>query len=117
MTARFPDRGVVERAIAIQINPAQIHLSQRLLQSQPRLDITKVKIRQGEIIVVENLPTYHLRGSYQVNLSLPKHRFRQNQPFDIYIQQQKQNKSWRLLVPNSIDKNSWHGYLIKKFGS
>lgn len=119
MTARFPNHGVVERAIAMQINPAQIHLSQNLLQSQPQLDITKVKIRQSEITIVENLPTYHLRGNYQVNLHLPRHEFRQNQLFDIYIQQQKQNKSWRLLIPASIDRNSkssWHSYLIKKLG-
>lgn len=103
----------------MQINPSQIHLSQNLLQSQPRLDITKVKIRQSEIIVVENLPTYHLRGSYQVNLHLPRHKFKQNQPFDLYIQQQKQNKSWRLLIPKSIgsnSKSSWHSYLIRKLG-
>jgi hypothetical protein len=118
MTARFPNREVVERAIAMQINPAQIHLSQNLLQSQPKLDITKVKIRQSEITIVENLPTYHLRGSYQVNLNLPRHKFKQNQPFNIYIQQQKQNKSWRLLIPKSVSKNTknmrfnWHSYLI-----
>jgi uncharacterized protein YjbK len=118
MTARFPSYGVVEMAIAMQINPAQIHLSQNLLQSQPQLDITKVKIRQSEITVVENLPTYHLRGSYQVNLQLPRHKFKQNQLFDLYIQQQKQNKSWRLLIPESVNKNTkniilnWQSYLI-----
>lgn len=117
MTARFPDHGVLERAIAMQINPSQIHLSQNLLQTQPNLDIAKVKINNSEIIVVDNLPTHHLRGNYQVNLNLPRHKFKQNQPFDLYIQQQKQNKSWRLLIPEFVDnkrniKPIWHSYLI-----
>jgi len=117
MTARFPNHGVVERAIAMQINSAQFHLSQNLLQAPPKLDITKVEINNSEILVVENLPAYHIRGNYQVNLQLPNHKFNQKQPFDIYIQQQKQNKSWRLLIPG-FGRNSknirftWHSYLI-----
>ncbi len=101
----------------MQINPSQIYLSQNLSQSQPRLDITKVKIRHSEITVVENLPTYHLRGSYQVNLHLSRHKFQQNQPFDLYIQQQTQNKSWRLLILKYVDHQKishWHSYLINR---
>ena len=118
MTARFPNPEVVEKAIAMQINPSYIHLSENLLQAPPKLDITKVEINNSEIIVVDNLPAYHLRGNYQVNLQLPNHKFNQKQPFNIYIQQQKQTKSWRLLIPNSVDENpkntrfNWHSYLI-----
>ncbi len=118
MTARFPDNKVIEKAIAMQVNPAQIHLSENLLQAPPKLDITKVEINNSEIIVVDNLPAYHLRGNYQVNLQLPNHKFNQKQPFNIYIQQQKQTKSWRLLIPNSVGENpkntrfNWYSYLI-----
>ncbi len=118
LTARFPHHWVVEKAIAMQINPSHLHLSQNLLQTQPKLDITKVEINNSKILVIDNLPTYHLRGSYRVNLQLPNHKFNQKQPFNIYIQQQKQNKSWRLLIPNSVGENlkntkfNWHSYLI-----
>jgi len=118
MTARFPSNGIVEKAIAMQIYPPQNHLSQNLLQPHPRVAITKVQVQKTEITVVENLPTYHLWGSYNVTLQLPRHEFKQNQLFDLYLQQQKQNKSWRLLVPdlpNSYKKprnTSWHSYLV-----
>jgi len=118
MTARFPSDGIVEKAIAMQIYPPQNYLSENLSQPHPRVAITKVQVQKTEINVVENLPTYHLWGSYDVTLQLPRHEFKQSQFFDLYLQQQKQNKSWRLLIPNfsnprkNTENTSWHSYLI-----
>jgi len=116
MTARFPSNTVVERAIAMEIAPFYRHLSQELSQPNPKMDITKIHFQKTAIVVLENLPAYHLQGSYNLTLSLPHRHLKENQFFDLYIQQQKQNKSWRLIVPEtfSATKDSiLHNYLIQ----
>jgi hypothetical protein len=128
LSVRFPSDRVVARAIARQISPIYSHLSQKLSQPDPNVEISKVQVKSIVTIVVEKLPTYHLRGTYNLTLKLPHHEFKENQSFDLYVQQQRQNKSWRLLIPEISPKSSpqlsldqlpkskniiWHSYLIK----
>lgn len=132
ISARFPSDRVVAGAIAMQISPTYSHLSQKLSQPNPNIEISKVQVKSIVTIVVEKLPTYHLQGVYNLTLKLPLHEFTENQSFDLYVQQQRQNKSWRLLIPeisgnSSLQSSSelfldqlpnskniiWHSYLIK----
>ncbi len=128
LSVRFPNDRVVAGAIARQISPTYSHLSQKLSQPDPNIEISKVQVKSIVTIVVEKLPTYHLRGNYNLTLRLPRHKFKENQSFDLYVQQQRQNKSWRLLIPETSPKSSpqlsldqlsnskhiiWHSYVIK----
>jgi hypothetical protein len=128
ISARFPSDQITARAIAMQISPTYSHLSQKLSQPSPNVEISKVRVKSIITLVVDQLPTYRLQGTYSLTLKLPHHELKENQSFDLYIQQQSQNKSWRLLIPEISGNLSpklwkhqppntkdiiWHSYLIK----
>ncbi|NJL88435.1 MAG: hypothetical protein HC916_00530 [Coleofasciculaceae cyanobacterium SM2_1_6] len=46
ISARFPSNQVVEKAIAMQISPTYSHLSQKLSQPNPDIEISKVQVQK-----------------------------------------------------------------------
>ncbi|NES99021.1 MAG: hypothetical protein F6K62_04020 [Sphaerospermopsis sp. SIO1G2] len=113
----FPSMQIVEKAIQIQVEQTQKDLQSKLDLDFQRFDIKKVFISQKEPITVGKLPTYHIQGTYQLEVNLPEQQLTQPQkPFDIYLQIQQEGKTWRLLVPetkkNQDDAPIWHSYLI-----
>ena len=93
-----PSGEIVEKAIALQLQYVHHDLSDNLQTTTPRLQITQIKVNKIEPLVVANLPTYHLQGTYQLNLKLHRQKIEQTKnPFDIYLQRQKEGKTWRLV--------------------
>jgi hypothetical protein len=106
---------LVERAIALQLNLTQQQLSQQLQLSPPKFDITHLEITQTEPLVIESLPSYHVQGTYELNLKLSQRRTQQYNRFDLYIQPQKEGKTWRLALPQFTHNHpevTWLTYLI-----
>lgn len=112
-----PSSQMVQRAIALQLEQTQQQLSQQLGLDSRGFEINRVAITQQEPLVIQNLPTYHVRGTYDLTVQLSKGRITQKQnPFEVYLQRQKEGKTWRFLLPQSTSKDSaptWRTYLIK----
>lgn len=110
-----PSKQLVKSAIALQISQTQQQLTQQLQSSPAKLEITKVSFKQLEPLFLGGLPTYHFLGSYNLKIGLPKQESQQKNAFDVYIQRQKEGKTWRLLIPENNDKkanSTWRTYLI-----
>lgn len=111
-----PNGQVIQKAIALQLRQAEQQLSQQLRASNPEFEIFQIDVKQLKPIYVEDLPTYHLRGTYNLKIKLPRQRVTQKNNFDIYLQRQKEGKTWRLVKREvgSLDTEPrWTTYLIK----
>lgn len=116
-----PSSQLVQRALALQLSQTQQHLSQQLHASgrlqPPSFKINRVVITQQEPLVIQNLPAYHVQGTYDLTLKLPRRQVNQQQnPFEVYLQSQKEGKTWRLAIPQSSGKEVgilWRTYLIQ----
>ncbi len=117
-----PNRQIVERAIASQVRQVQ-----QQLQHASKLDISQVNITQKQPLSIEQLAGYRIQGTYDFTIKrnlergrIPASRFsrelpkQQKNPFDIYLQRQKEGKTWRLALPQ-VAKNgvfTWLTYGI-----
>ena len=103
-----PNREIVENAIALQTQ-----LLQQQLQQISKPVISHVNITQTTTLNIDKLAGYRINGTY--DLKLPKQRLsQQKNPFDIYLQRQKEGKAWRLALPK-VAKNgvfTWLTYAI-----
>lgn len=112
-----PSGEIVKKAIAFQFERAQSQLSQYLKTEPPSFEISQITVKQLDPIVVADLPTYHLQGTYQLKLNLRHQPITQrHNPFDFYLQRQSEGETWRLLLknPNLADQTSpWASYLIE----
>ena len=103
-----PNKEIVENAIALQTQ-----LLQQQLQQISKLVISQVNITQTTTLSIDKLTGYRINGTY--DLKLPKQRLsQQKNPFDIYLQRQKEGKTWRLALPK-VAKNgvfTWLTYAI-----
>lgn len=112
-----PGGEIVSKAIALQLNQNSQRLSEQLNATSPQLEISQIAVKKLESILVENLPTYHLQGTYTLQLLLPRQKISQNQnKFDVYLQRQIQGQTWRLLrrdVRGTSEEIQWTSYLIE----
>ena len=103
-----PNKEIVENAIALQTR-----LLQQQLQQISKPVISHVNITQTTTLSIDKLTGYRINGTY--DLKLPKQRLsQQKNPFDIYLQRQKEGKAWRLALPK-VAKNgvfTWLTYAI-----
>ncbi|HAC63802.1 MAG TPA: hypothetical protein DCF68_09745, partial [Cyanothece sp. UBA12306] len=83
----------------------------------PQLEISQINVKQLESILVAQLPTYHLQGTYNLKLILPRKKITQkHNQFNIYLQRQIEGETWRLLrqdISLSDQKGQWTSYLIE----
>jgi hypothetical protein len=111
-----PDGNIVQEAITLQLSQRLTPLSQQLNTQKPRLDISNINVKSIDTIAIANLPTYHLKGTYNLKLILPRQEVKQNKnKFDVYLQRQGEGKTWRLLSKDnkkSSEESSWKSYLI-----
>lgn len=107
-----PNRELVQKAIALQMQQTQ----QQLQQQVRDLDIKQIKIAQKQPISIQDLPGFRVKGTYDLKIKLSKQQLtQQKNPFDVYLQRQKEGKTWRLALPQ-FDPNgvpSWLTYLIQ----
>lgn len=114
----IPDMELVEKAIALQIDLDRQQLNQQLFgsdRSSPKFQINRVKVTEIEPLEIKGLPSYKIEGTYNVSIKLPDRKLRQKNPFQIYLQSQKERKSWRLArqKPNqNYSGVNWFTYLI-----
>lgn len=110
-TGTEPSKEIAQKAIALQARLFQ----QQLQQKVDKLDISQVNITQKQPLSIDKLTGYRIQGTYDFTISLPKQRLSQHKnPFDIYLQRQKEGKTWRLALPK-VAKNgvfTWLTYAI-----
>lgn len=111
-----PDGNIVKQAIAFQLNQRLTPLSQQLNTKKPELDISNINVKNIDPVTIANLPSYHLTGTYNLKLILPRQKVKQNKnKFDVYLQRQAEGKTWRLLSKDNKTSNQesiWKSYLI-----
>jgi hydroxypyruvate isomerase len=111
-----PNGEIIQKAIALQLSQTQQNLGQQLNASRPEFKITQISVKKIEPIAVGNLAAYHLEGTYNLTLILPRQQVKQkNNNFDLYLQRQIEGKTWRLLKrnANSPQQNQWSSYIIQ----
>ena len=112
-----PNSQLVQRAIALKFEQTQQQLSQQQGVDFKVFEINRVAITQQEPLVIQDLPAYHVRGTYNLTVSLPRRQVTQQQnPFEVYLQRQKEGKTWRLALPQSTGKDIapvWLTYSIQ----
>jgi len=107
-----PNRELVQKAIALQMQQTQ----QQLQQQVRDLEIKRVNIAQKQPISIQDLPGFRVKGTYDLTIKLPKQKLtQQKNPFEVYLQRQKEGKTWRLALPqfNTDGVSSWFTYLIE----
>lgn len=111
-----PNKQLVQKAIALQVNQTQQQLTQRLQSIPPKIQITQVKLKQLEPLFLDDLATFHIWGTYSFKVKLPSQQLpEQQRPFDVYLERQPEGKTWRLVVPERIGNSSpvsWRTYRI-----
>jgi hypothetical protein len=94
-----PSRQLIEHAIGLELNQTQQTLNQQLrIGSQPaNIQIQRVTITDTDPLLIEALQSFHVQGTYDYTVKLPSRQVTQRQnPFDLYLQRQKEGKTWRL---------------------
>ncbi|MBF2066117.1 MAG: hypothetical protein IGS39_17120 [Calothrix sp. C42_A2020_038] len=116
-----PTNGLIKKAIAIQVEQTQQQLSKQLDLSLKGFDIKHLAIKQQKYQTINSLPAYRVQGTYDLSLKLNTRELSQSKkPFDIYMQLQKEGKTWRLLQPEKENNDNgneseviWRSYLIE----
>lgn len=111
-----PNHQLVERAIVQQLRQTQAELNQQLrLNVQPTdLTIKRVVIAEQTLMTIKDLKAFQVRGTYNVTTRLPKRQITEQQnPFEVYLQRQKEGKTWRL-ARLKADDNGAPGWVIQR---
>jgi hypothetical protein len=112
----LPTSQLVQKAIAIQLEQTQEQLEGQLNLDFRGFEINRLKITQEKSLTIQKLPVFHISGTYNLVFKLPERKLTQPQkPFEVYLQLQKEGKTWRLLLPQKGSKDSkpsWRSYLI-----
>ena len=120
-TSIGPNTDLVQKAITFGLQQTQDQLSQKLSLDTQGFNINHLHISQKRLFKLDNLPTYKLSGTYDLTFKLPERQITQAQKsFDVYLQLQKEGKTWRLLVPELEENHNqtttnWYSYLISEF--
>jgi hypothetical protein len=111
-----PTNGLVKRAIAVQLQQTQQQLSEQLDLDVKGFDIKHLAIKQLQSKTINTLPAYIVKGTYDLSLKLSNRELAQpKKPFEVYMQLQREGKTWRLLQPqkNNEGETGWYSYLIE----
>ncbi|MDJ1175805.1 hypothetical protein [Roseofilum capinflatum] len=112
-TGSSPSQALVKKAIALQLNLTQEQLKSPLhLERSPQLDVKGIQITNSDRLRDQKLPTFHIQGTYNLNIQLSEQTIKQRQnPFEVYVQQQIEGETWRLLRPTA-EGTGWLSYQI-----
>lgn len=115
-SGNFVSQSIVREGISLYLGYTQTALSKSLHLSPPTFQVQGVSIEDQQVFLHDRLPTYHVRGHYTLRLKFPNQTLTQpNNPFDLYLQEQAESKSWRLLLPanaDSEDLDRWQSLLV-----
>ena len=120
-SGQAPSMQLVEKAVAFQLHLTQNQFTQQLHSSPPRFEIAQLQITDTKPLIIQDLPAYHVQGTYNLIATLPHQTVtQQNNLFEVYLQRQKEGKTWRLARPQADLKDSrlvWLTYLIPSINS
>jgi len=113
-----PNRQLVQKALAVQLSLAQQQINKQLHLASPlQLEIDRLQIKQQQKLKIGNLPAYKVAGTYDRTLQISQRRIiQENSPFEVYLQLQREGKTWRLAIPQNNDKGkiqTWRTYSIQ----
>lgn len=118
----FPPQQVLQQAIELQLSQSQQGVTQHLSHHHPatpslKMSVNRVKISRIKPMTIQGLPSFEVQGFYnlQINRQTKKIEERRN-PFDIYLQSQKQGQTWRLArryLNSHQTQPQWLTYLIQ----
>lgn len=109
-----PNGRIVKAAIALQLTQIEDRLSTQLKAAHPQLKIERITVKSIAPLFIAQLPTYHLQGTYNLTITLPRQQIAQkHNHFDIYLQRQAEGKTWRLLKRDRSSLSEWTSYLIR----
>ncbi|MGB7518100.1 MAG: hypothetical protein WA896_00550, partial [Spirulinaceae cyanobacterium] len=73
-----PGKNLVKQAVELQVSLAQKRLSEKLNASSAAWEISKIKIKDLKPLYVNNLATYHLKGTYNLKIKLDDKKVEQD---------------------------------------
>jgi hypothetical protein len=115
-SGNFVSQSIVREGISLYLGYTQTALSESLHLEPPTFRVQGVNIEDQQVFLHDRLPTYHVRGHYTLRLKFPNQTVTQtDNSFDLYLQEQAENKSWRLLLPadaDSTDLERWQSLLV-----
>lgn len=115
-TELAPDGKIVTKALNLFLTQTEASLADNLQTQAPQYSLSGIQVKKLEPIYIGKLPAYHLSGTYNLIFkSTPQQVTQKNNPFDIYLQRQREGKSWRLLKrdPDASENSlKWFSYLI-----
>ncbi|BAQ62851.1 Slr0243 protein [Geminocystis sp. NIES-3708] len=101
-----PNPPIIEKAIIFKLQRQHQYLSEQLQIKAPKLHVTKINIEKIEPTMINNLPTYHLEGTYKLDFKQNRGKNRIiNNSFNLDLQRQPKGYTWRILI-NTKEKNS-----------
>ncbi len=113
---------VVQQAIVLQLSLAQTELNQQLSLGDPNPNdfaVKHIQITQVEPTAIGNTDTYRVTGSYDLKIKQAGSSLTQHSPFEVYLQPQAENKTWRLARLQGGTRQhppTWGTYLIPMDG-
>jgi alanyl-tRNA synthetase len=111
-----PTHELVQKAIALQLGKTQEQIAQQLNLDSQKFDINHLSITEQKLFNIENLPTFRVRGTYDLTVKLLHRSFTEPQKgFEVLLQIQQEGKTWRLLLPEKTSSQMmpiWHSYSI-----
>lgn len=110
-----PDGKLIKKAIAVQLQQTQELLNQKLDLDFQGFEIKALSLKAEDAMWFNKLPTFHVKGKYNLVFKLPDQKISQPQKdFDLYLQIQSEAKTWRLLLPDNSDKANpvWRSYKL-----
>ncbi|MBW4513568.1 MAG: hypothetical protein KME64_45000 [Scytonematopsis contorta HA4267-MV1] len=114
----YPPGGqLIKKAIAVELEQTKQLLSQQLDVNFQDFEIKRVFVKKQDPIYIQKLPSYHIQGTYDLTFNLPERQLKkEKKEFDLYLQVQKEGKTWRLLLPDNSsndEKAIWRSYLVQ----
>ena len=90
---------IIEKAIIFKLQRQYEYLSQQLQTKAPKIQVRKINIKKIKPTIINNLPTYHLEGTYKLNIK-PKNgkNSTMNNTFSLDLQRQSKGETWRILI-------------------
>lgn len=99
-----PGKDLIEQAIALQLTQTRQELSQQLRLDDQATDlkINRVTIAEQTPLRIKDLPSFHIVGTCDLTVKLPKRSVTQRDvPFEVYLQRQQEGKTWRAAFPKT----------------
>ncbi len=119
---------IVKQAIALQLHLVQDQFNSSLqIADSPRWEIKRIKVTQSVLCPVGKpllddscpvrgtLPTFHIQGTYAVDIKLSRRKIQQqHSAFEVYLQRQIEGETWRLLHPQvtAAGTTEWLSYQL-----